>query len=117
MRGRFLGLQQSMALLDPSEAPVQSSLAVLAQVDVNPTSSGMPGADLIQQLLDWLQMLALWGSLAALLLGAAVYGGSRESGSYSGANKGKALAMGGVVGAIIAGLAPGAVNLLFQAAS
>jgi len=45
---------------------------VLGQVQVDPSSDGMPGADLIQQLLNWAQMLALWGSLAALLIGAAV---------------------------------------------
>jgi len=77
----------------------------------------MPGADLIQQLLNWGQMLALWGSLAAILAGAALYGISREGGSYSGAGRGKALALGGVVGAILAGVAPAAVNMLFDAAA
>ena len=92
-------------------------VGVLAQVDVDPSSAGMPGADLIQQLLNWAQMIALWGSLGALLAGAAIYGLAREGGSYSGASRGKTLAMGGVVGAILAGLAPTAVNMLFQAAS
>lgn len=91
-------------------------LLVVGQVHVDPGSDGMPGAQLIQQLLNWAQMLALWGSLGALLIGAALYGLSREGGSYSGATRGKALAMGGVVGAILAGLAPTAVNMLFQAA-
>ncbi len=91
-------------------------LNLLAQVNVSPDSSGMPGADLIQRLLNWSQMVALWGSLGALLVGAAMYGLAREGGSYSGASRGKALALGGVVGAILAGVAPTAVNLLFQAA-
>jgi len=90
---------------------------VFAQVDVSPSADGMPGAELIQQLLDWSQMIALWGSLAALLIGAAMYGLAREGGSYGGASRGKTLAMGGVVGAILAGVAPAAVNMLFQAAS
>lgn len=90
---------------------------VLAQVSVNPNSDGMPGADLIQRLLNWAQMLALWGSLGALLIGAAMYGLAREGGSYGGASRGKTLAMGGIVGAILAGIAPTAVNMLFQAAS
>ncbi len=90
---------------------------VIAQVSVSPSSAGMPGADLIQQLLNWGQMLALWGSLGALLVGAAMYGLAREGGSYGGASRGKNLAMGGIVGAILAGLAPTAVNMLFQAAS
>jgi hypothetical protein len=46
-----------------------------------------------------------------------MYGLARESGGYGSASRGKALALGGVVGAILAGVAPTAVNLLFQAAS
>lgn len=91
-------------------------IIVLGQVDVSPDSNGMPGAELIQKLLNWSQMIALWGSLAALLIGAAMYGLARESGGYGGATKGKSLALGGVVGAILAGVAPTAVNLLFDAA-
>lgn len=89
---------------------------VAQEVNVTPTAEGMPGAELIQQLLNWTQMLALWGSVAALLVGAAMYGLAREGGSYSGASRGKNLALGGVVGAILAGIAPTAVNMLFQAA-
>jgi hypothetical protein len=85
-------------------------------VTVTPSAVGLPGADLVQQLLNWTQMIALWGSLAALLVGAAMYGLAREGGSYGAASKGKSLALGGVVGSILAGLAPTAVNLLFQAA-
>lgn len=92
-------------------------LALLAQVNVTPNSTGMPGADLVQKLLNWSQMIALWGSLAALLVGAALYGLAREGGSYANASRGKGLAIGGVVGAILAGVAPTAVNMLFQAAS
>jgi hypothetical protein len=93
------------------------SVRVFAQVVVTPSSSGMPGAGLIQQLLDWAQMAALWGSLGALLVGAAIYGLAREGGSYANASKGKSLALGGLVGAVLAGVAPTAVNLLFRAAS
>ena len=92
-------------------------LRILAQVSVTPTSAGMPGAELVQKLLNWSQMVALWGSLGALLVGAAMYGLAREGGSYANASRGKGLAIGGVVGAILAGVAPTAVNLLFQAAS
>lgn len=92
-------------------------VSMIAQVTVRPDSAGMPGAELIQRMLNWSQMVALWGSLGALLVGAAMYGLAREGGSYSGASRGKTLALGGVVGAILAGVAPTAVNLLFDAAS
>jgi hypothetical protein len=92
------------------------SVGLIAQVNVSPDSSGMPGGALIQRMLNWSQMVALWGSLAALLVGAAMYGLAREGGSYSSASRGKTLALGGAVGAALAGVAPTAVNLLFQAA-
>lgn len=92
-------------------------MGLLADVSVEPTAEGMPGAELIQRLLNWSQMVALWGSLGALLVGAAMYGLAREGGSYGAASRGKSLAMGGVIGAILAGLAPTAVNMLFDAAS
>ena len=85
-------------------------------ITVNPSAAGLPGADLVQQLLGWTQMVALWGSVAAMLVGAATYGLARESGGYGGASRGKSLALGGVVGAILAGLAPTAVEMLFEAA-
>jgi hypothetical protein len=94
--------------------PVHS---LLAQVQVSPTSAGMPGAELIGRLLSWLGQLALWGSLASILVGAAVYGLSKESGHHAGATRGRMLAAGGAVGAILAGLAPTIVNMLFRAAS
>ena len=49
-------------------------LFVLGQVEVEPDAAGMPGAELIQRLLNWSQMIALWGSLGALLVPVAVYG-------------------------------------------
>ncbi len=91
--------------------------SVLAQVDVTPSSSGMPGSALVQQLLNWLSQIALWGSLASILGGAAVYGLAQNTGNYNGAFRGKQLAAAGAVGAILAGLAPTGVNLLFRAAS
>lgn len=92
-------------------------LSLVAQVTVRPDSAGMPGGELIQRLLNWSQMVALWGSLGAVLVGAAMYGLAREGASYSGGSKGKTLALGGFVGAILAGVAPTAINLLFEAAS
>ena len=50
-------------------------------------------------------MLALWGS-AALLIAPPCTGAWREGGSYGGASRQDSLALGGVVGAILAGVAP-----------
>lgn len=90
---------------------------VVAQVTMTPDSGGMPGGQLAQTLLNWLGQVALWGSLGSILVGAAVYGLGRESGNYGAASKGRTLALGGVVGAILCGLAVTIVNLLFGAAA
>jgi hypothetical protein len=95
---------------------VSTLVAVIAQVSVDPNAAGMPGADLMQQLLDWLSQIALWGSLASVLAGAAVYGLAQNTGNYNGAYRGKQLAAAGAIGAILAGLAPTGINLLFRAA-
>ena len=97
-------------------ARVQLPSWLLAQVSVSPTSSGMPGAQLIQQLLGWMDQIALWGSLASVLVGAAIYGLSQNTGNYAGGYRGKQLAVAGLVGACLAGLAPTAINMLFRAA-
>lgn len=97
----------SAAPVAPAQTPVQ----------VSPDATGMPGADFMQQALGWLSQLALWGSLASILIGAAVYGLAQNSGNYNGAFRGKQLAAAGAIGACLAGLAPTAVNMLFGAAS
>lgn len=89
---------------------------VLGQVSVTPDASGMPGGTLVQKLLNWGQMIALWGSLAAILIGAAIAGLSPHAGSYNGASNGKKLVLAGAAGALVAGLAPTIINTLFAAA-
>ena len=84
---------------------------------VNPTPStdGMPGAALWNQVLGWLMQWGLWLSLAAIVLGAGGWWISASTGSYGGAARGKQLVLGGAIGALIIGLGPTIVNLLFHA--
>lgn len=91
-------------------------LSLLSDVSVTPTTDGMPGAALVQKLLNWLTQIALWGSLASMLCGAAIYGLAQQTGNYAGGYLGKRLALAGAVGACLAGIAPTAINLLFRAA-
>lgn len=93
-----------------------SVLEILADVHTTPSMEGLPGAALVQKMLDWLTQVALWGSLASILCGAAIYGLAQQTGNYSGGYLGKRLALAGAVGACLAGIAPTAINLLFQAA-
>lgn len=91
-------------------------LGVLHAVDATPSSDGLPGAGLLQKMLNWLDQIALWGSLASILFGAAIYGLAQQSGNYAGGYRGKQLALAGVVGACLAGVAPTAINMFFKAA-
>jgi hypothetical protein len=104
----------SVQLADP--ASTTTTAAPAAPIDIGPSTEGMPGASLLRKLLAWLMQLALWGSFASILAGAAVYGIAQNSANYNGAYRGKQLAVAGAVGAALAGLAPTAITMLYQAA-
>ncbi len=86
-------------------------------VHVTPTAQGAPGAAFIQTALNWLAQYALWASLAALLVGGATYGFSTYAGNSYRAAHGRSVALAGAVGAVVTGLGPTAINLLFKASS
>lgn len=114
-----VAISVSLAFVGPpaGATPASPALPMQTPVEVSPDATGMPGAEFVQQALGWLSQLALWGSLASILIGAAVYGIAQNSGNYNGAFRGKQLAGAGAIGACLAGLAPTAVNMLFGAAS
>ncbi len=84
-------------------------------VNANPSANGLPGAGFVQRLIDWTAQVGLWGSLTAMLIGAALFGMSQQAGNYLGASRGKHLVLGGAIGAAVTGLAPTIVNLVFNA--
>ncbi len=84
-------------------------------VTVTPSSAGMPLTQTISKLLGWLAQTALWGSLASILVGAAVWGLSKWAGNYSGSHKGMMLVLGGCIGAVLTGVAPTLVNMFYEA--
>lgn len=86
-------------------------------VSVAPTTSGLPGLELFLKLLGWLAQIALWGSLASILMGAAVWGLAHSSGYGNGSQNGRKMLIGGIIGALLVGLAPTMVNELFNAGS
>lgn len=87
-----------------------------AQVQVTPTSSGFPGGDMVQKMINWVGQFGLWGSVASLLVGAGIWGVSQQFGNGFQAGKGKILAAAGAIGAVLTGLAPVIVNTLYTAA-
>jgi hypothetical protein len=93
------------------------SLSLVAQVDtIGASDAGMPGGQFIRQVVGWLTWLALYGSVASLLIGAGLWGLGQLGGNAQGATRGKSLAIAGGIGAIVAGVAIVAVNTLFTQA-
>jgi hypothetical protein len=88
-----------------------------SNVSMTPTSEAMPGGQLAQTIINWLGQAALWGSLGSILLGACIYGISQHAGNYNGSYKGRQLAIAGVIGACLTGLAPAAINIFYNAAT
>ncbi len=106
---------QLLANADPRLA--RAVFGLFAQVELNPSGEGMPGASFAQTLINWIGQIALWGSLVSILIGAAIYGLSQHVGNTYGASKGRVLALAGAIGAGLTGLAPTVVNLLNEAAA
>ena len=109
-------VQGSAGLMQVADPTTTTTVAPTAPIDIGPSTEGMPGAPLLRKLLAWLMQLALWGSFASILAGAAVYGIAQNSANYNGAYRGKQLAVAGAIGAALAGLAPTAITMLYQAA-
>lgn len=110
-----------MSRFEPLIAQFYASATVAlvpAQTDpvrVTPSRAGLPGGQLFQKLLGWLAQIALWGSLASILFGAAIWGLAHSSGYGNGTQNGRKMLLGGIIGAVLVGLAPGMVNEFFNA--
>ena len=113
----FVGLVGAAPPAQAAPAPVVASVgAVLAQVEVTPTSDGFPGGQMMQKMINWAGQFGLWGSVASLLIGAGIWGISQHFGNGYQAGKGKILVAAGAIGAVFTGLAPIIVNTLYDAA-
>ena len=79
-----------------------------------PSSAGMPGGDLVAQILSWGQWLGLAACAAVIIYGAATWHG------FAGASAGRSVAgktyvIAGAAGLLIIGLLPTIVSMLFAA--
>src|SRR5687767_3648024 len=83
-------------------------------VDGEPDPSGMPGAALVRQLINWLMWASLMASLGAVLVGAAMWRGGTRVGNAMRAEDGRHYVAGGAIGALLAGLAVVLINTLFE---
>ncbi len=82
-------------------------------VDGHPDPSGMPGAQLVSQLVNWLMWVSLMASLGAVLYGAAMWRGGARLGNSPRAEDGRHYVAGGAIGALLSGLAVVLINTLF----
>ena len=80
----------------------------------SPDPSGMPGAELVSQLVNWLMWVSLMASLGAVLYGAAMWRGGAKMGNSPRAEDGRNYVAGGAIGALLSGLAVVLVNTLFE---
>lgn len=93
-------------------SPLLAVATFFAQVSATPDSS-LPGGATFQKVINWACYFALGCCLVSLFAGSAVWGLANRSGNGYQAGKGRDFAMGGAIGAVIAGLAPTIVNTLF----
>lgn len=108
-RGRRDGLMVAVGVVWANVDP--------GNLDQGASSEGLPGSSFVLKLLGWGRWGALVACVGAIIAGGALYGWSEYGGGsmHSGA-KGKRYALGGVVGAMLAGLAPKIVSLLYTQA-
>ena len=109
-------LRRVVAVVAATAATIVASAGpVLAQpVDGDPDPSGMPGAALVSQLVNWLMWVSLMASLGAVLYGAALWRGGAKMANSPRAEDGRNYVAGGAIGALLSGLAVVLINTLFQ---
>ena len=92
----------------------QLATAILGQVDPVTPSKDFPGADLLGNLLQWGMYLSLALSVGSIIYGAGSWTWSKW-GNSGYAVSGKNWVLGGIIGALLSGLAVTMVNKLFTA--
>ena len=109
-------LRRVVAVVTATAATIVASAGpALAQpVDGDPDPSGMPGAALVSQLVNWLMWVSLMASLGAVLYGAALWRGGAKMANSPRAEDGRNYVAGGAIGALLSGLAGVLINTLVQ---
>lgn len=85
-------------------------------ITVHASASGLPGWAFVGQAMGWLAQIVLAGGAAAIFLGAIMSSVGRRVGNAIRAEHGKELVLGGLGAAILGGLGPTIINLLYHAA-
>ncbi len=86
----------------------------LAQIDdTAPSNAGLPGAELVSQIMGWGKWVGLVVCILAIVYGAATWRGM--GGNTGRGVEGKMYVAAGAIGAMVIGLATIAVNTLYSA--
>ena len=86
------------------------ALLLIAQVKAEPDPNGLPGSNVLEQIVDGLFYFALLGCVAAMLIGAAVWAFASRGHNPHYATMGKGAALIAFFGAIVAGATPALIN-------
>jgi hypothetical protein len=94
---------------------VHPVLSAVRNVQVDPKASGLPGSDVLQQLVDGLAFWALLACLAAMIVGAAVWAFSSHSNNHHYAASGRRGLLVSAVAALAIGASAAIVNFFAEA--
>lgn len=87
----------------------------LAQIEVTPSSDGLPGGELFQKIVDWSSQVGIWLVIMAFVVGAGMWAlGTISSNPQTSARGQKAIGI-AVIGAILLGGASAILNLVYDA--
>ncbi len=101
---------------------VSGRIIVMAQggggkVSATPEPGGLPGTDVLQNLINGLLFWGLLACVAGIVLGGATWALSSHSGNYHHAGKGKISFLASAAGALLIGASPALVNFFSDAGS
>jgi hypothetical protein len=83
-------------------------------INVTPNASGLPGSGSLVSLLGGLQFDAELASIAAVIIGAAVWALSSHSNNYQGASRGRTAVIVSAIAALLIGFGPDLVGWFFN---
>lgn len=84
-------------------------------VSLNPSSSALPGHDVLEQLANGIGWWALVAALVGLVLGAAAWALGSHTNNYQYSSSGRRAVLVSALAALVIGAAPEVVNFLFGA--
>jgi hypothetical protein len=87
---------------------------VLANVNLSPSTTALPGSAALQQIANGIAAWALIGALIALLLGAALWAVGSHTQNMHQSSQGRRAVLTSLAAAILIGAAPTLINFFFN---